>query len=46
MLKTQEAGFEWVYIDTDGLQMVRKHVDITAHINNVKSLMILLLLVP
>jgi len=36
--KTKEAGFEWVYIDKDGLQMVRKHIDLAARINNMKLL--------
>lgn len=37
--KIQEAGFEWVYIDKDGLQMVRKYVGLAARINNMVSLM-------
>lgn len=32
--KTQEAGFEWVYIDKDGLQIVRKHLSLAARIDN------------
>lgn len=39
-LRTQEVGFEWVYIDKDGLQMVRKLVGLAARINNMISLMI------
>src|SRR5258706_4684657 len=40
--KTQEAGFDWVYIDKGGLQMVRKHVDQAARIINMVLTMIYL----
>ena len=44
--KPRKQDMNGFYINTDSLQMVRKHIYITVHINNVKLFMILFLLVP